>query len=100
MEDLSKILTELAENKLVNYKDNELTQIVQVCDSLKTIDECMAVYRISFRGLTSACIAFIEGLEFTGTAIDTNYLTEKSWDIISGFQKEFFDYMEQVRKAI
>lgn len=100
MEDLSKVLTELAENKLVNYKDKELTQIVQVFNELKTTDECIAVYRIAFCGLTSACLAFIEGLEFTGTTIDTDYLTEKSWDIISDFKEEFFDYMEQVRKAL
>lgn len=97
MEDLSKVLTELAEQKLNDYKEKELKQLIEACIIQKTERDCYEVYRVCLRGLTSACLAFVNGLEFTGSTINTDYLTTKICDLLSDFSATFFDYMERFR---
>lgn len=101
MEDLTIILTDLAEKKMEEYEDKELKELIHYCDYIaEDADECYEEYRISYKGLTASYLAFIDGLDFIGKSVNTEYLKEKIDYFQSDFSNTFFDYMEQVRKAI
>lgn len=99
MEDLIVILTDLAEKKMEEYEDKELKELIYQCDYMaEDADECYEEYRISYKGLTASCLAFIDGLDFIGKSVDTEYLKEKVDSILSDFSDTFFDYMERFKQ--
>lgn len=98
MEDLSKILTDLAEQELKKYEEEELDLLVTACNNCRTEHECNEVYRVALAALTSACLGFTHGLGFLGSTVDTEHLNKKICDILSDFGGTYFDYLTRFRK--
>ena len=93
MEDLTKLMTELAEQKLEDITNDELNYLLDVC-RLYDDKECFETFRTLQYALGRTLISFIEGVEYFGSTIDHEKLIQKSETLMNVFHKMFYEYMK------
>lgn len=95
VKDLTELLTDLAEQKLCFYADNELKELVTTCNSFKYDTDCFDMYIVAHRGLVASLYSFIEGIEFFGQSVNTEFLRIKAQELIESFDANFYAYMQE-----
>lgn len=94
MEEMEKLLTELAEQKLEAITDEEINYLLDTCNRFRKETDCFDMFRTAQQILCASLLRFIDGLEYFGTTIDHEELIQDSQRMIDRFNKKFYEYMK------
>lgn len=95
MEDLKKLLTDLAEDKLEAITDEELNHLIDTCKVFKNETDCFDMFRTSQQILVSSLLRFIDGVMFFGDNVYYDELIDKADTMEDVFTEAFYNYMKR-----